>query len=257
MFWRKAAMMFCMLLASGVVRAQSVLNLHYNGYVAGLRSTELQARLALGAREYAIDLSSRLVGPVGLIFDTHSSQHGEGRWVGQGVAPLAYHSSAVVRGAAREIEIAYPQGAPELRRLIPPQDMPREPVPEALQRQGIDGLSALAMLLREVGAEANCQGSATIFDGRRVSRVSVEGGAVEMLKPSSRSSYSGPARRCEIEYTILAGLPRDMPPDDKARRPNHATAWIAPLSPGAPPVPVKMSVDVRMLGRMTFYLAGG
>jgi hypothetical protein len=92
-----------------------------------------------------------------------------------------------------------------------------------------------------------------VFDGRRLSEIAATDAGQEMLEPTRRSSFSGPATRCDFEGRLLAGFMLD---DDRARaaRPQTGSAWMARLLPNAPPLPVRMTFQTRWLGHVTMYL---
>ena len=42
--------------------------------------------------------------------------------------------------------------------------------------------------------------------------------------------------------------------EDSLRKPRHGTAWLAAVLPGAPPVPVRVAFDNKLLGQVMLYL---
>ena len=93
------------------------------------------------------------------------------------------------------------------------------------------------------------------FDGRRLSSLEAHTVGEEVLPKTDRSSFEGPALRCDFEGRQLGGFVHD---DDLnvLRRPQHGSAWFASLAPGAPPVPVRITFSTRILGAATMYLTG-
>lgn len=126
-------------------------------------------------------------------------------------------------------------------------------MPQELQRHTMDTLSALAQLMRRVEQDRTCETSVRTYDGRRVLEVAAHTGGPERLEQTSRSIFSGPTLRCDFEGRELAGfLIGENDPDH--RRPLHGSAWLAPLAPGAQPLPVRIAFQTRWFGMATMYL---
>lgn len=228
--------------------------LSYDAYVAGLHVFTAQADVAIAARSYAVSLSYRTSGLYGALVrgDLHSVV--EGRFIGDRPQPERFFSSGWWRGGPRETLIDYADGAPLIRTLVPPNASEREPVPAAMAQGAAEPLSAVAMLVRQLADTGRCDGAAKLFDGRRLSEISVRTAGPERLDPEGRSIFGGTAMRCDFEGRQLAGFLRDA--DASARRPQRGTAWLAPVLPGSPPMPVRLSFHLGFLGDVTMYLTG-
>jgi hypothetical protein len=144
-------------------------------------------------------------------------------------------------------------GNPVVRVLSPPVEQERTPIPVAETAHTIDTLSALALLIREVGQSGTCSGSVTTFDGRRLAQQTAHQSGDEVLPQTDRSIFAGKALRCDFEGRQLGGFVRNEDEDD-LRKPRHGTAWLADMVPGAPPVPVKVIFENKILGQVTLYL---
>ena len=75
----------------------------------------------------------------------------------------------------------------------------------------------------------------------------------EILPHDDRSSFSGPALRCDVEGRQLAGFLHDESPAD-LHRIQHSTAWLARLVPGGPRLPVRVVFETHYFGHGTAYL---
>jgi hypothetical protein len=228
--------------------------LSYDAYVAGLHVFTAQAGVALAAQSYAVNLDYRTSGLYGALVrgDLHSSV--EGRFIGDRPQPERFFSRGWWHGGPRETLIDYASGQPQIRALVPPNAAERDPVPPALQTGAAEPLSAVAMLVRRLGETGRCDGSERLFDGRRLSEITVRTAGPEVLAPDTRSSFYGTAMRCDFEGRQLAGFLHDA--DDGARKPRTGTAWLAPVLPGTPPLPVRLSFHLGFLGDVTMYLTG-
>jgi hypothetical protein len=225
----------------------------YETYAVGVPVAEISSGFALGPRDYRIDLAYHTTGLVGMMFRGHQTTMVQGVWDGDRPAPTRFEGDGFWRGAWRQTVIDYHRGEPVVRSLIPSNEEEREPVPPALQKGAIDTLSAVALLMRRVARAGRCEAEATTFDGRRAVDVAAHTVGQEQLEPSGRSSFAGPALRCDFEGRLLAGFLHDS---DQAElsRPQHGSAWFAPVVPGAPPIPVRISFETRWFGPATMYL---
>jgi hypothetical protein len=226
----------------------------YAGYIAGFNVFDVHAAVELRPDGYQLGLAFRTVGLVGAVLHGDMLSHAQGAWVSGRVVPQHYRSGGLWRGLQRAADIEYPDGQPHIVTLVPEQDSPRDPVPEAMRQNTADALSSMAFLLHTVATTGGCEGQVNTFDGRRVTTVTVHTAGTEILPLDNRSIYAGPTLRCDIEGRQLAGFPLDAGPDDMLRKPQHSSVWLATLQPGLPPVPVLMSFEIRVLGHMTLYV---
>ncbi len=229
------------------------LSARYEAYAVGVPVAELRSGFALGLRNYRIEIAYETSGLIGALFRGHQTTTVQGLWDGDRPEPVRFVGDGYWRGQWRQTVIDYQRGQPMVRSLIPSNDDEREPVPPELQTRSIDTLSAVALLMRRVARTGRCEAEATTFDGRRAVDVVARTVAREELQPSARSSFAGPALRCDFEGRLLAGFLRDA---DQAelRRPQHGSAWFAQAVPGESPIPVRISFETRWLGPATMYL---
>lgn len=245
--------------ASSAVAAPPIqrAEMSYAGYVTGFNAMNARVGLELTPSGYQLGISFRTAGMISVFFRGNNLSLVDGTWHGSGVAPRHYESGGIWRGNPRHTEIDYPDGQPHLMAMLPQVEPDRDPVPAAMQRNTIDVLSAVAMLVHSVATTGRCEGIAATFDGHRVSEVKATTVGMETLPPESRSSFSGPALRCDLDGRQLAGFPKDAGPDDMIHKPQHSTVWLASPQPGMPQVPVLLFTEVRNLGHVTLYLTQG
>ena len=159
------------------------------------------------------------------------------------------------RNLDRLADIQYHQGKPEIRQLVPPNTDEREPVPDALQDNTIDTLSALAELIHVVADTGRCETTVRTYDGRRAVEIEAHTVGPEMLETTERSSFAGKTLRCDFSGRMLAGFKFD---DNRQRdsKPMHGSAWLAPIVPGGPPLPVRLAFETKWFGDAIMYLTG-
>jgi hypothetical protein len=227
--------------------------LAYDTYAAGLQVMQMRASFGLGPWNYRIAVDYHTTGLVGLLYRGHQTNSVRGNWQDEHADPLEFLGVGIWHGQQRRTLIDYDRGIPEVRDLEPPQETEREAVPTDLQRHTLDTLSALAQLMRKVEHAGSCETEAHTYDGRRVLDVVAHNAGSETLGATGRSIFSGPTLRCDFEGRELAGflIGED---DEEHRRPLHGSAWLAPMLPGAPPLPVRIASQTRWFGWATMYL---
>lgn len=224
----------------------------YEVHAAGMVILEVEARFELGLDRYGIETTLRTRGLAATFVSGQQMSRVEGAWNGAAALPVRYLSEGVWRGNARRIALDWQDRQPRVLDLTPPETAEREPVPPPMMRDTTDVLSALATLMRRVGAERHCDLGAQVFDGRRVSEYAARSQGWEQV-PRWRGSWSGPALRCGFEGRQLAGFRRDQDRAEAAET-QRGTAWIAAPYPGAPAIPVRIDIPTRWFGTATAIL---
>ena len=219
----------------------------YEVTAGGLTIMQFDATFDLEGPRYAIRIQSRMRGMAGWLASGEQVTSTEGRWEGNNPIPERYRQDGIFRGKRRVVTIDYtPTGMPQLRAIEPPNTGEREAVPAALQQDTMDGLSALAKLVRSVGRTGRCDTTAAVFDGRRRSNYTVRTVSQDIMPAAG--GYAGPALRCAFESRILAGFRLDQDREAEAKIPHPATAWLGEPWPGAGPVPVLIEMPTRWFG---------
>ncbi len=234
--------------------AQSTpVSLKYEAYSHGFNVVDLQTTMDIAPTTYRVSLSFHLVGLIGTLMHADSQTTVDGRFNGNTAAPRELFSSGHMHGDPRVTQIDWRGGQPTITQLIPTVEEDRDPVPLSDQLNTIDTLSAMAELLRDVATNNRCDLSSRTFDGRRLSIITARTVGQETLEPTSRSSFHGPALRCDFEGRQLAGFVHDADVET-LKRPQHGTAWFASVTPGGPPVPVRITFQTRAFGDATMYV---
>ncbi len=244
-----------LLLAAVPALAQPVpglTELHFAGYAAGSKLVTVTATYDLAGPAYRVTTSFRTAGPAAALFPGGSDAVVTGKIVAGRPRPDRLVSRGVFRGETRVTQIDYANEIPNIRQMQPGPDEGRQPVPEALQAHTVDGLTAMGDLIRNVVTTGRCEGQDTIYDGRRLSKIDARTAGFDLLPPNARSSFSGPALHCAITARFVAGFMPDT--DEQFRKPQLATAWFAPLVPGGPPVPVRITIPTKWFGDASLYL---
>ena len=249
----------CPLLAWCHVASGQPIQLGYVGYVAGLKVFAFQAAADLGgsvggADGYRMQTSYHTSGILGAFVSGDLHSMAAGSWRNAAPVPLQFQTWGVWRGDPRAVLIDYVGGQPEVRKLLPSIEGEREPVPRTDQANTIDMLSGFAQLARQMNTNGRCEANTRLFDGRRLVTVAVTHIGVEILSSDSASMFAGQAVRCDIDSRQIAGFAFDSGRDPAATQ-TQGSLWFARPMPGAPMVPVRMSLQLQMFGRATMYLA--
>jgi hypothetical protein len=241
-------------LGAAPAHAQNIqLRAKYDAYAAGFQVAEMQARIGVDAATYRMRIAYHTTGLLGTLVPGTQEGGVDGLFDRTRAMPQHFWGKGVWRGEDRRTELNYRAGQPEIVALVPPNDADYEPVPDTMQAGTVDALTAMIEVLRQVALTGKCEGQATTFEGRRVVAVTTHTIGVEDLAPSSRSPYAGNALRCDFEGRQLAGFYRDADRSE-LEKPKPGSAWFAPVTPGGPPVPIRVNFPTRWVGQGTLYL---
>ena len=230
--------------------------LHYVAYALGLPAADVSMTLDPTDRSYRIAFAVRTLGVADVV--AHASIHSEatGLWApsnyGRDTLPGHYEAHGRYRGVNRDTVIDYAGDVPLPKTLLPADDEPREPIPPELRARTTDGISAIAGLLHHAERTGRCDEAVRTYDGRRLSDTALHTVGTETLEPNDRSSFAGPALRCDFEGRLLAGF---VIGENRARaaRPLHGSVWVATVDGHL--VPVRIAFETRGFGDAVAYLS--
>ena len=225
----------------------------YTGYSHGFTVLKLSGDIMLMPGAYTAHVAFHTAGMIGMIVHSDNDSKAIGNFRGMQSMPTLFEGSGHLRGTDRLTRLVYSGGNPRIDALTPPVEQERTSVPPADTLHTVDTLSAVASLIRQVGQSGRCDGSLTTFDGRRLAVQTVHTTGPDVLPKTGRSIFAGQATRCDFDGRQLAGFIRTENEDD-LRKPRHGTAWLAEMLPGAPPVPVRVTFENKILGQVTLYL---
>jgi hypothetical protein len=251
-----AALLVALLLPAAAAASppDTALRLDYRATVHGVPLMHMQVALRMTPSRYRLRLTYRTVGVIGFFFRGHQADSVVGVWHGNRPAPLRYVAAGTWHGVRHLMAMDYRGDMPVIREVTPPIRATRAPVPPAMQGGTIDTLSAVAELLRVVATTGGCDASERTFDGRRLSVIAAHDDGRERLVRAARAGFAGPALRCAFTGRMLAGFLRGKRARDS--RPLHGVAWLAPLTPGGLPVPVRLRFQTDWFGNVTMKLIG-
>src|ERR1035437_7393997 len=245
--------LFALAVAPAGAQTNAQAHLNYNIYAHGLRVAGLEAGFDLNSAGYRLDMSYRTTGVIGWLFKGGQDNTVQGVWEHDRPEPRRFFSNGTWLGQARRTLMDYVAGRPLLRQLVPPNEEERETVPPELLPGTVDSLSAIVELVREVAETGKCERQARTFDGRRLVALSAHTVGEEELERTDRSSFSGPALRCDFEGRMVGGFLHTDAAGDRGRL-RHGSAWFAQAVPGGPRLPVRMEFETVWFGDATVYM---
>ncbi len=221
--------------------------LHYTARLRGIAFFDVEYCLRLDATSYDAALNARTLGLADFLVHGRVEGRAQGAVVGNTLVPRGYTEHGRISGEAYDLAIGYPAGAPVVQSITPPAEKYRQAVPQSGLAGAVDGMTAIALETLVVTRTQACQGSALVFDGRQLRRLTTHTAGQEVLPHSGRSVFSGRALRCDTESRMLAGYLKKQSEASQAR-PHFSKAWLAAMAPGGPAVPVRFAFDADFLG---------
>ena len=235
----------CPALAEGVIARYSV-------EAAGIPVMQFEAQFRLSADGYSAIARAATTGVARLVFRGDQEVVVQGRWRGQMARPMRYTSEGAWRGNQRQVQMDYPGGQPRIGVLQPPASDEAQAVPEAMQRDTTDGLSAIAQLIRVVTQTGRCDARAQVFDGRYRTDYTVTTVGIDRAAPGA-AAFGPEALRCNLVSQRLAGLGKDEDAD-RVFRARESALWMLPARPDRPPVPLRVEIPNRWFGTISAVL---
>jgi hypothetical protein len=234
--------------------AEAGRRLDYTARLRGIPLITVEFCMAVNATSYQARMSARTVGLADILVHGRLEGHASGAIDAGTVKPHDYVEHGRLAGAEHDLAIDYPGGTPKLEAMTPP-DTYRLAVPQSMLPGAIDGLGALVLQAVVTTRTGACNGAALIFDGRQLRRLTSHSAGQERLTASSRNIFAGSALRCDTQSVMLAGFFKDQAQGPQMR-PRSSSTWLAPLTPGAAMVPVRITFDADLLGDIVVDLDG-
>ena len=184
---------FCAAVVAAPVRAQ---NADFTVTVSGLKAGTFSIAAKTNGKTYAVTSQAASAGLAGLFrsFSYTSKVSGtvsEGR-----LRPKTYSARSDGSRAGRSAELAFRNGVPQVISVASEPDPDTPKVDPSSLNGVVDPLTGLYSVLRDTTPTAACQIDLTMFDGHRVSRVTVSG---------ARQTDAGVL--CDGVYRRVAGYP--------------------------------------------------
>ncbi|MFQ3622248.1 MAG: DUF3108 domain-containing protein [Acetobacteraceae bacterium] len=238
------------LAAQAPAASAAAIDAHYTARVSGFRVMTIDVAAQLGHDSYEVRARARSSGLAVLSTRFDQTAVAEGRITPSAVLPRLFRAEGDWQGERRLVELSLTEPSPRVV-LQPPEVAEREPVPLPMARGGVDTLTALVAVSRQVAERgpAGCATEVTIFDGRRLKRIAMTPAGIGPVP--DRAGWT--AVRCAVEGRQIGGFWRDWDRAE-AERPQSGMVWIAPPFAGAPPIPLRLEMGIDWLGTLVVSL---
>ena len=224
--------------------APADVTLHYDIMVGGLHASSLQFSLSLQENEgeeeaYRGQFKAQAEGLLSWLVDFELASEINGTLTEEGFRPARYESLSTWRDNERRVEIDFDADGIPQAEVVPEPD--REPVPYEYRDGTLDPLSSILTLIYGAAA-GGCDDQVEAYDGRRVYRITTNGGSPVVLPESSINIYQGDAITCDISVDRVLEVWRGetTPGRPKKRYLQDIKAYFAPIAEGFPSLPVRL-----------------
>ncbi len=231
--------------------------LSFGVYALGAKGLDVVLNVQRENGTLLVETAMRTSGALNLLMRFESKARTAALVRDDGLQPLRYLLESDGRWSKRVLHMTW--GADGLPQATidpePDDDDDREPVPDALKRNTLDPITAVAARALRGSAEPPCTGIDPVFDGRRRYNLRYRPVGPEELKPHNRSAYAGPAFHCIVWIEPVAGYTRSWLAEnrDAEERPTHI--WLAQPPETSLWLPVQ-SESSFTLGNSTGYIVG-
>jgi hypothetical protein len=231
----------------------SATQLTYTLYVLGVPLADATFNFNITPAGYGMALRFYTTGFADVVSSNHLDEHISGKLEKGRPVPVDYGSVSRLRGQDRLVTMIWRDDTPTPTAVEPPNAAERDEVPLSARTHAIDPLSSIVLLLRLVAQTGRCDAATHAYDGRRLELFEVRTVGEEELAPSSHSTFQGRALRCDFTDKTLAGFRLDSGRADDARE-RHGTIWLSGIFDGGQRLPVRASIETRLLGDAVLYL---
>ncbi|MFV2092421.1 MAG: DUF3108 domain-containing protein [Hyphomicrobiales bacterium] len=230
--------------AADLSRLDQKIELDYN--VLGLGFSLLSAKfdIALNRRKYKARSIIKTEGIAGIVLQSRWDSVSEGRITRSGLRPARFRTDVSTSRGGGAGDVTWKKGSYLISAVPTIKPDRRAGLNAKLAPNLPDPLSAV-VTTAIFSAKNPCTGKARVFDGRRIfdlsfkydSQVTIEG----------NKAYSGPAFKCQVKYTPVAGQPAaELKAEKQSPSPYHSV-WLAPVSLGSkgPNVLIPIRIDIK------------
>jgi hypothetical protein len=170
----------------------------------------------------------------------------EGRTKGDRFIPQSFINYDSWRNKLKKTEIDFDNKGTITTSFDPAQTI-EHPISVADMRGALDPAAALLQMLGHIATEQDCNVSMPVFDGKRRFDLHSSDQGLDYVNEADYGAYTGPARRCDVDFTMIAGEWKDKDKDHRfwehadgqpARDPFHV--WLASPTKSLPELPIRL-----------------
>lgn len=221
-------------------KQSEAVSLQYQVYKGGFHALSLEAELARDTRNYQIDFVAKTEGIIGLIYPYLLKGTSRGLIGEESLMPKGYEIYSETRSKKRLRRLIYQEDGTVEAETQPARDLKKLKLEEAVGR--LDPVSAMLAIIQHLSETGKCEGRFEVSDGkRRYDLVPEDLGKTRV--PKGYGIFEGEGHLCRITMETYSGFETEK---QQARIPPKIDVWLAPVTPGGQPVPV------RLFGSSTF-----
>ena len=144
--------------------------LHYAVSWLEIPFAEAEARLSRADGMFSVRGEARSAGPLAIFFNYRGFAETEGEWKSAGPVPRLHRNGGEFRGRTRAARVRWKDGGASSESEADPPPNPEKvsPVPAGALAGAVDPFSAALAAGARVGRDGVCDGTAKVWDGRRL-----------------------------------------------------------------------------------------
>jgi hypothetical protein len=221
----------------------SRVELSYRVWFGGLELAEIDTGSEVVGGRYTMRSAAKSTGVLGLVYDFDIRSQAGGRIIDGVPMPTSFQSNSTFRDREHSLRMTREPGAvPTIEANPAPDPEDRDPVPEDLQRDSIDPLTAMLSASLRWNEDDVCTGTLPVYNGRTRTDVMFEPIGSEAIPDTDYSAYAGEARLCVVRWRVIAGgYKRDWAGLGKTFP--DAKLWVARVGRNRHWVPVRLEAD--------------
>jgi len=182
------------LVLAAAAQAQTRTNATFDIYLRGVKGAQLVFSAIEEGGRYSAAARMRSSGMLGWVTALTYEAQAQGTVRNGDFVPRVYQEERNKDGRVRTARMAYRNGVPQGRELSPPRPPRPGDIDPATQGGTWDVMTAIFAVFREMPREQVCDLQQALFDGRRVSRITL-----------GQPEASGDEITCDAEYRRVAG----------------------------------------------------
>ncbi|MFV2092420.1 MAG: DUF3108 domain-containing protein [Hyphomicrobiales bacterium] len=222
------------------------IDIFYQLYIGGGKLAEVDLSARLGEGSYSVRGNAKSVGFIGKLANVVMSGTSSGLIVGDGVRPQNHEYKLDERGRRkRRVVMAYDKaGRPNV--VAQPAfryGSKRAPISKDQMMGTIDPIASFVVPVKagvSILSPSQCDRSAAIFDGRQRYDIKLKHKASYGAYRTKGSNYSGPAIRCSVRFSPVAGYRKAGFISNLAKRKAVIDVVFAPAGKGKYFVPLRV-----------------
>jgi len=219
----------------------------YDVYVGGLHFLTADILFREESGRYKTHLHAHTAGYLYNVLKWDGDVSSTGKIRGDRFEPVAYSNLDVWHDKPKVTKLEFDRKGDIKTEFNPPNtDQNREIVTDAQKKGALDPVTALLQMLAHVALDQSCDMKVPVFDGKRRFDLNGQDRGQENVDGADYGVYSGPARLCAVDFSMIAGEWKDREKNkfwqhengENGRDPFHI--WLASVAPGLPELPVRL-----------------